>query len=210
MDLSSLYNDPSQAKFLHSQYYVEGALLGAAACPEIPLPDVWLPWVIKEHKQIQTVSQADKITDTLFEFFKQCLHEMHVGNLVLPTYAKFQAATLVVSRVNEDGPLSQWCTGLLMAHSARETYWQGAWNKMQYKSPDKAPELANDLKHCLGMFTTFADPINAIQASPAPEILRQNLPKIANSLQDALVKYVAISGELASYLPNQFETFSKT
>ena len=207
MNLSSLYSNTQQAQFLHSQYYIEGVLTGAAACPEIPLPDVWLPWAIKEHNQIQSIAQADEITNTLFAFFKDVLHQMHVGSLHLPDYASFTPASLVVLKDHEDEPLSQWCKGILMAHAAREQYWQGAWDKMQSKSPEKAPTLATNLKHCLGMFTTFADPIKAIQSSNNPEKLRNSLPTIANSLEDALLKYVAISGDLASYLPNQFETF---
>ncbi|MFT6269632.1 MAG: hypothetical protein ACJAVV_002459 [Alphaproteobacteria bacterium] len=204
-DLSVLYDNPEQAQFLQSQSYVEGCLLGACACPEIPLPDVWLPWVIKHHQQIQNAQQADHITDVLFAFFKQCLAHMHNNSLSLPAYA-------VYSDISAK-PLRDWCEGILVAHSAREKFWQGAWNKMQAQSPQNAPQLAKDLKHCLLMFTTFADPEKAIEEANSKDgsgaLLAQKLPVIAKSLQDTLQKYVAISGELAAFLPNQFETFQQ-
>jgi len=205
MDLSVLYQDSQQSEFLHSQYYVEGCLLGACACPEIPLPDVWLPWVIKHHHQIENAEQADAITDMLFAYFKECLAQMHSENLCLPTYATYLP--------NDHTALSQWCSGLLVAHTAREKYWQGAWNKMQAKSALQTPQMAKDLKHCLMMFSTFADPQNAIADADKKDgsgnELSNKLPLIAKSLEQALLKYVAISGELAAYLPNQFETFQK-
>jgi uncharacterized protein len=206
-DLSILYDNPEQADFLHSQFYVEGCLLGACACPEIPLPDIWLPWVIKHHQQIQSAEQADYISDFLFGFFKQCLANMHNNSLRLPKYA-------VYHQDNDDNrPLRDWCEGILIAHSAREQFWQGAWNKMQDRSPEEAPQLAKDLKHCLLMFTTFASPEKAIQVANekdgSGELLAQKMPAIASNLDDTLRKYVAISGKLAAYLPNQFETFQK-
>jgi uncharacterized protein len=205
MDLSVLYEDSKQAQLLHSKYYVEGCLLGACACPEIPLPDVWLPWVIQHHKQIQNAEQADRITEVLFAFFKQCLAEMHEERLNLPAFATYS--------LNDHAALSQWCSGLLMAHSAREKYWQGAWDKMEAKSADIAPQMAKDLKHCLLMFSTFANPKEAIDDANNKDgsgaALADKLPIIAKSLDQALSKYVSISGELAAYLPNQFETFQK-
>jgi uncharacterized protein len=204
-DLSVLYDDPKQASFLHSRFFVEGCLTGACACPEIPLPDIWLPWVIKHHQQIQDAQQADHITDVLFGYFKQCLALMHSNNLVLPAYAVYDTRNMT--------PLRDWCEGILMAHSAREAFWQGAWNKMQAQSPDNAPQMAKDLKHCLLMFTTFADPQKAIEEANdkdrSGDALAAKLPIIAQSLQDTLRKYVDISGGLAAYLPNQFETFKK-
>lgn len=208
MDLSELYDNPKQAAFLHSQEYLEGCLLGACACPEIPLPDVWMPWVIKQHKQIESAEQVERISDVLFAFFKACLADMHGNKLRLPKYA--QISKEMAYDKQSYRPLSLWTQGLLMAHGARETYWQNAWNKMQQQAPDKAPILAKDLSHCLLMFSTFADPQKAISEAnkKGDTQLPEKLPLIAQSLQIALEKYLAISGELAKYLPNQFETVS--
>ena len=80
---------------------------------------------------------------------------------------------------------------------------------MQEKAPEQAPVLAKKLKHSLGMFSTFAD--NALAMEQAKKRgqadFERKLPLIALSLPEALNTYVSISGELASYLPNQFETF---
>jgi uncharacterized protein len=214
LDLTPLYKDAKQASFLHSRFFVEGCLLGACACPEIPLPDVWLPWVIKHHHQIESAQQADAIADILFENVKTCLSQMHTETLTLPAYAVYNTqdnATVVDKESDENHALAQWCQGVLMAHSAREKFWQGAWDKMQQQAPNKAPKLAKDLKHCLMMFTTFAEPQKAIQQAEQKgdaEFVNK-LPLIAKSLEQTLLTYVAISGELAKYLPNQFETFTQ-
>jgi uncharacterized protein len=209
MDLSGLYQHPQQASFLHPQEFIEGCLLGACACPEIPLPDVWLPWVIKQHKQIESVEQAEQISDVLFAFFKHCLAEMHANTLALPKYAQLPKDE-PYDKVRY-APLQRWAQGLLMAHGAREAYWQNAWNKMQDQAPDKAPKLAKDLSHCLLMFTTFADPQKALTEAKkkGDSKLLSKLPLIAQSLQTSLETYVSLSGTLAAFLPNQFETFSQ-
>lgn len=208
MNLSQLFANPNEVSFLHSRYYVEGCLLGACACPEIPLPDVWLPWVIKEHNQIQNAEQADQITDELFNYFKHCLAQMNNNALALPEYVSYSG------EFKQDMPLREWCKGLLMAHSAREQYWQGAWRKMQKQNPEDAPKMAKDLKHCLLMFSTFADPQEAVTEAEAKSqekaaALRENMPLIAQSLNETLVTYVDLAGKLATYLPNQFETFKQ-
>jgi uncharacterized protein len=82
---------------------------------------------------------------------------------------------------------------------------------MQQRKPEEAPALAKDLKHCLLVFSTFANPPAAIaQAKERGEMnLEDKLPMIAQSLQSTLLQYVSISGKLASFLPNQFETFAQ-
>lgn len=202
MDLAELYRPPQQQHFLYPQSYVEGCLLGAAACPEIPLPNVWLPWVIKQHKQIKDVEQADAISDTLFAFFKHCLSQMHTSTLSLPRYAIYSDS--------DNSELSNWCEGLLFAHAATEKCWQHAWQLMHEQQPNNAPKMAKDLKHCLSMFTTFANPQKALENASNREQLKSQLPIIANSLQTVLNQYVEISGTLAAFLPNQFETYTKT
>lgn len=202
MNLLSLYENADNASILHSRYYVEGVVLGATAAPEIPMPDVWLPWAIKHHGQMKNNKQADAITDDLFAYFKWCLSRMRDNNLALPAYCKFDTDE------NKEA-LSQWLQGLLAAHSSMHQTWQHAWDKMQSKAPDKAPKLAKDLKHCLSMFSTFADvELAAKQAlERGDKTLDKQLPIIAKSLANSLSTYVNLSGELAAYLPHQFETF---
>lgn len=206
MNLLHIYQTPENADMLHSRYYVEGAVFGAGVSPEIPMPDVWLPWAVKHEGQMRNERQADAITDALFDFFKFCLQQMKEHQQVLPDYAVFEGDR---ETWGPDSPLSQWLQGLLMAHSSMEAVWQNAWQLMQDKNPEQAPVLAKKLKHSLGMFSTFADvPLAIEQASHRGQLdFAAKLPLIAQSLPDALNTYVSISGELANYLPNQFETF---
>ena len=206
MNLLLIYQNSGIADTLHSRYYVEGIIFGAGVSPEIPMPDVWLPWAIKHHGQMQNNQQADVITDALFDYFKYCLEQMKDNAQSIPSYAVFEDDS---DKWDERSPLSQWLQGLLTAHSNMEPVWQNAWQLMQDKNPKNAPVLAKKLKHSLGMFSTFADVEFAIeQAKMRGQMDFDNkLPSIAQSLPDAFNTYVSISGELASYLPNQFETF---
>lgn len=208
MNLLLIYQNSDIADMLHSRYYVEGALLGAGVAPEIPMPDVWLPWAIKHHGQMQNNQQADVITDALFDYFKYCLQQMKDNTLKMPNYCVFEDDN---EKWALSSPLSQWMKGVLTAHSSMEPVWQNAWQLMHDKNPQHAPVLAKKLKHSLGMFSTFADVELAFeQAKKRGQMdFEKKLPLIAQSLPEALSTYVSISGELASYLPNQFETFEQ-
>ncbi|MFT5712153.1 MAG: hypothetical protein ACI9DQ_000556 [Glaciecola sp.] len=208
MNLLLIYQNSDVADMLHSRYYVEGALLGAGVSPEIPMPDVWLPWAIKHHGQIQNNQQADVITNALFDYFKYCLQQMKDNTLGMPIYCIFEDDS---EKWVRSSPLSQWMQGLLTAHSSMELVWQNTWQLMHDKNPQHAPVLAKKLKHSLGMFSTFADVELAFkQAKKRGQMdFEKKLPLIAQSLPEALSTYVSISGELASYLPNQFETFKQ-
>lgn len=210
MNLLLIYQSPEIADMLHSRYYVEGAIFGAAVTPEIPMPDVWLPWAIKRHGKMQNNQQADSITDALFDYFKYCLQQMKDNAQRLPSYAVFdgnESGSLNFSDVAS--PLSQWLQGVLMAHSSMEAVWQNAWQRMQDNNPEQAPVLAKKLKHSLGMFSTFADIALAMEQAKkrGQADFERKLPLISLALPEALNTYVSISGELASYLPNQFESF---
>lgn len=204
MSLQALYEQPQHVHFLQSRYYVEGVITGACACPEIPLPDTWLPWTIREHNQVEDSEQADYIFTKLFAFFKSVLAQMKDQSLALPSYAVYESES-------ETSALSKYCQGLLYAHQATEKEWALAWQSMQQQAPEAAPSLSKDLQHCLLVFSTFANPKLAIeQASARDESeLSAKLPLIAASLPQTLAKYVSISGEVASFLPDQFETFQQ-
>jgi uncharacterized protein len=80
---------------------------------------------------------------------------------------------------------------------------------MLTKQSSEVSDLQKDLKHCLNMFSTFADiPFALQQASRKGNTqLETNLATIYQSLPDTLRTYVKTSGKLVDYLPNQFETF---
>jgi uncharacterized protein len=95
------------------------------------------------------------------------------------------------------------------AHQSNDALWASAWKHMQSAKPQQAPIFAKDLKHCLLVFSTFAAPQAAVQQADArgERGLEKKLPLIAQSLNATLAQYVSISGRLAAFLPNQFETF---
>lgn len=204
MNLIALYQQPQHVHFLHSRYFVEGVIIGACACPEIPLPDVWLQWTISKHNQVQDNKQADYVFSQLFAFFKSTLAAMKDNQLTLPDYAVFK-------EVDDSQALSQFCKGLMTAHHSTEKDWAVAWGKMQTRAPERAPLLSKDLQHCLLVFSSFANPALAIEQARArgETSLNEKLPLIAQSLQATLTQYIGISGQLANYLPNQFETFTQ-
>ncbi|MFC4700912.1 UPF0149 family protein [Glaciecola siphonariae] len=204
MNLLALYAHPEHAQYLRSRYFVEGAITGACASPDIPLPDTWLPWTLGDIAQSQGASakQIDEIFEHLFGFFKHTLAQMKENQLHVPDYAQYDGPS-------NSAPLQDYCAGVMLAHQSLEKLWASAWRHMQQAKPAEAPAFAKDLKHCLLVFSTFADPRAAIEQAHAraePE-LEKKLPLIAQSLESTLLQYVSISGRLAAFLPNQFETF---
>jgi uncharacterized protein len=208
MNLQALYEQPEYTQFLHSRYFVEGVITGACASPEIPLPDTWLPWTIASNpqssSQTQSAEQTEVIFEQLFAFFKHTLANMKDNSLKLPSYAQYKG-------IGNSKELSEFCSGLMMAHQSLESLWAAAWRHMQAAQEEQAPKFAKDLKHCLLVFSTFADPKAAVEQAQqrGEHALSEKLPAIAQSLEATLAQYVSISGQLAAYLPNQFETFKQ-
>ncbi len=202
--LDVLFSDIGDSHFLQNQFFVEGTILGACSCPEIPLPDDWLPWTILHHNKIEDTVQADRVFSQLFEYFRCVLAEMRNNIYAPPRYLQYSLASSNLE-------LQSFMQGLIYAHQQCESIWQNAWVLMQAKNAEKAPSLSKDLKHCILMFSTFADIKQAtMQAEQRNEsAFSQNLPTISRSIPAAISKYLAISGELAAYLPNQFETFEQ-
>ncbi|MGQ8365952.1 UPF0149 family protein [Glaciecola sp. 1036] len=201
-DLKQLFESSEDTYFLHNRYYVEGVVMGACVCPEIPLPDVWLPWTINIQSRVKDTAQADRVFEQLFEYFRHVLTEMRTEHFQLPDYIEFQYE-------GDNFALESFFQGLLVAHHQSEKVWQHAWQKMQVKSPELAPKLAKKLKHCLMMFSTFSDVNAALDKAKARGQIDfgNNLQKISASLPLAMQQYIEISGALVDFLPNQFETF---
>lgn len=61
------------------------------------------------------------------------------------------------------------------------------------------------------MLTTFADiPLAISKKSPQQQpVFVAALPQLFLSLPGAIEQYVELSGQVAAYLPNQFEQFSQ-
>lgn len=203
--LSELCGSEELSHVLQPFDFIQGLVFAVAAAPEIPMPEVWLPWAIKTSNQLTSTEQADKITDILMKVLQEQLKKMSEEKIALPKGVTFH------QQDQEQSSVSVWCQGILFGHSQLESVWQQAWNKMQVSEKAQMQQLQKDLSHCLYMFTTFADvPLAVKQAEKrGNDQLLNILPKIFLSFPQTLKTYVGLSGRLVDFLPNQFETFEK-
>ena len=207
--LAQLCADETLAGPLYSYDYICGLIFAVASAPEIPMPQQWLPWVINRRGQLKDEQQADSLSDVLMGILQHQLKDMSDERVGLPPdycYPEDKAG---------NNPVSQWFCGLLAGHSRLEAVWLDAWGKMGKQGEEEIFSLQKDLKHCLRLFSTFADiPLALAQAAENDgqqkgAELEQMLPTIYLSLSSSLTTYVGLSGRLVDYLPNQFETFQK-
>lgn len=190
---------------LHGYDYICGLIFAVAAAPEIPMPEQWLVWAFQQRGQLSSVQQADELTDVLMGMLQQQLRLMRDEQVNLANRYQLDSSSY------SNSPLSEYCTGLLAGHSQLEPVWHTSWQRMQVGTPEKMLSLQKDFRHCLGMFSTFADiPLAIEQAKQRGNSNFESLlPKLWLSLPGALQKYVSLSGDLVDFLPDQFETFVK-
>lgn len=203
--LKNLCRGPLQ-NILHPYQYIRGMIFSVSAAPEIPMPEQWLVWALTQRGQITSTQQADKLTDILMGLLQQQLRDMRDDKISLP------ASLELPNDYTASSPLSQWMMGLLAGHSQLESVWQQAWDRVANHAPQALPKMQKDLTFCLGMFSTFADiPLALEQADlKGNQDLKEKLPTVFLSLPQALNQYVALSGKLVDYLPDQFETFTQS
>lgn len=189
---------------LRGHLEIQGLCFAVAAAPEIPPPQHWMAWALISPEEIdQTL--ADKLAEPLMDCFKQQLLLMRQENpaAVLPAECEYYPGMTMES------PLSQWLCGCLLGHRQLEPVWQKAWQTMQQREPEQAPDAAKELSHILRLLSTFANTELAISqaAERGNKELKSQLADIALTLPRALQHYVDLAGTLAGYLPNQFEIF---
>ena len=203
--LYSLCESEKLLDVLHPYAFIQGVVFAVAAAPEIPMPEKWLPWVIKTSNQLISTEQADEITDILMKLLQQQLKSMSEEKIHLPMDITF------IQDGQKQSSVAVWCQGMLFGHSQLETTWQDAWSKMQVSEVIQMQQLQKDLSHCLYMFSTFADiPLAVKQAGKRGNNQLLNiLPQIFLSFPQTLKTYVGLSGRLVDFLPNQFETFEQ-
>ena len=203
--LSTLCESEELLGVLHPYAFIQGVVFAVAAAPEIPMPETWLPWVLKRSNQLTSTEQADNLTDILMKMLQEQLKSMSEEKIHLPLGITFSQDE------QEQSSVAVWCQGMLFGHSQLEPVWQKAWNKMLVSELAQMQQLQKDLSHCLYMFTTFADiPLAVKQAeSRGNDQLLNILPKIFLSFPQTLKTYVGLSGRLVDFLPNQFETFEQ-
>lgn len=196
--------DKQFKEVLHNSDFVGGVIFSVCAAPEIPMPDTWLPWTFAQHGQLTSDQDANKIADVLMNALQEQLREISAESFDYP-----MKNDVLPELPSADMPVSQWLKGVLLGHGQLEPLWQDCWQQVQRKQPEKLPKLQTDLKHCLMMFSTFANvPMALEQAKRIGNTkLLDNIGTIFRSLPAALKTYVDIAGELAQFLPDQFETF---
>ncbi|GGW92988.1 UPF0149 family protein [Alteromonas halophila] len=203
-NLTPLYQHTAMAGVLPPQHETDGFIFAIAAAPEIPMPERWMPWLIRGSETSLRSDDVDIIADTLMTCLRDHLALMRNEQVGLPADCEW-------AREKEGGipaQVSQWLTGALLAHQHVEGDWQRAWDDAA-DTDEQAESRAVRLKRALRLFTTLSDTAMALKARNEAQAmqLKENLPLLWRQLPAQLADYVALAGELAGLLPNQFETF---
>lgn len=202
--LEQFYQWQNNAEIFQSPVYIRGLLFAVCASPDIPMPEQWFPWVVKTGGEINA-QQVDKVSNILLQLLKEQLQAMRDNKVNLPADCHFR------SEIELNANLTQWMQGLIAGHGLLEKVWQEAWQAMMENKPEVSEQFSIRLTRCLKMFTTFADTDMAIKQAQERDAqdFEEKLPILAKSLSGTLQEYVRLSGELVSFLPNQFDTFQK-
>lgn len=205
-----LFIQPEFSCLLPSQMYCRGFIFAVAACPEIPMPESWMPWLIKQDSRPADNTSFDHLAEGLMDGLRQELQVMREGGKLVPNDCVWNVDAA------ERLALSEWLTGLLSAHSQMEPVWQDAWllaqqHPEQDEGVQKSEDPARRLTRCLKLFSTLANVELALQkrSEDQREQLTENLPKLADQLPSLAKEYVIVAGELSAVLPNQFESFTQ-
>lgn len=202
---STDYHNLAMASVLPAQAFLQGFIFAVAACPEIPMPEHWMPLVIRaDANSTISKSQADELADYLMGCLRDTLDAMRQQKTRLPAECRWDGNSA------QQRNLQEWLKGLLTGHQQLETQWQQAWQSNEQLLD--LPSLSTRLTRCLKLFSTLAEPSMRLQQTPPDKRaeLEAGLPRLAASLPGMLVEYIEISGELVQVLPNQFEVVPKT
>lgn len=209
--LAKIYQQDSLQKVLPEQYESDGMIFAIAAAPEIPMPETWMPWLIKNTSSVMVDAEVNLLADGLMDGLRAHLQAMQAGDICLPVRCRAKKGQSVQS-----SPVGQWLTGLLFAHQQLDSVWQKAWEKHQQvaakKTASEDESAEKRLSRCLKLFSTLANVELAMaQRSPAQAAaLSDNLYMLWQQLPSVLSDYERLAGELAAALPNQFEMYTNT
>ncbi len=200
--LETLYINELQG-IIYPPELVRGLIFAVGASPEIPMPEQWLIWVFDQRGQLASTEQADQLTHILMSLLQQQLAQMRNEIIELPAYYRLP------TKGEKDNEVELFMQGVTLGHRRLQSVWQKCWQQMSDEEPQRIAKMQRDLKHCLLMFSTFADVDLALQQAKqrGTEKLLENLPQIFSQLPKAMQTYLSLSGQLAQVLPNQFETF---
>ncbi len=171
------------------------------------MPETWMPWVIQQSGGAMVSDDVDELAECLMETLRDHLSAMRAQDNYLPLACRWQEGADIPES------LEQWLSGLLKGHQLLESIWRNAWERKAKNETLSAGEEdpSNRLARCLKLFSTLARHQLALSQRSGlhAEKLRENLPVLWRQLPAMLQEYVALAGDLAQALPNQFEMFSK-
>lgn len=204
--LRELYQLSLWQKTLHSAPKVHGIVFGVSCVPEIPMPEAWLGYVFNQHAKVPSEAALEQLTKALMDTLSQVLGAIHQSDFSFCEAWQWQPSVEEGEAVNAQ--YSEFLQGVLLVHQAQEAQWQKAWDTMP---PAAQIEHSKTLQQCLSMLTTFADVPLAIskKSSEQQHAFVSALPQLFLSLPNTIKRYVELSGQVASYLPNQFEQFTQ-
>lgn len=207
--LDDLYKTPALATLLPDKVYVKGFIFAIATSPEIPMPETWMPWLMTKSTEVPANAMLDTLAEGLMDGLREYLNAMRQNAALVPQ------DWLTLSEGMPCSLLSLWLTGLVAAHAKLEPCWQRAWT-LATKQPNKdiakgKEDPSKRLTRCLKLFTTLADTELALSVRNDQQaaLLRENMGKLVAQVPAMLADYVALAGELALALPNQFESFTQ-
>ena len=208
--LAHIYQHENLSSVLPDKFEADGMIFAIAAAPEIPMPETWMPWLIKSASSGMVDAEVNTLADGLMDGLRAHLQAMQGQTISLPPRCRATKDGSV-----QDSPVGAWLTGLLFAHQQLESVWQSAWEKHQQgevRTDVTDKECAEKrLSRCLKLFSTLANVELAIkQRSPQQaQALKENLNLLWKQLPSVLRDYEHLAGELAAALPNQFEMYTK-
>lgn len=205
-----LYTSATYRSVLPERSFAEGFIFAVAACPEIPMPETWMPWLVQGNRESHPSLSMDTLAEGLMHALRETLGKMRGEIGCMPqAYLRLQENGEVAS------DLEKWLTGLLAAHKQLEPCWQRAWTLAaeldKSTSTDKQEAPEKRLRRCLSLFSTLADVELALSMRNEENAtqLKEHMPALVKQIPSMLKEYIALAGELAAVLPNQFETFVK-
>lgn len=202
-----LYDQASLCSAIPPQAEARGLMVAVCAAPEIPLPEHWMPWFIRQDNTAGSLSQAhiDDLAQRLMHCLRDTLNMMRLDAPLIPAHW--------LEAAQPGSNLQRWLTGLLRGHQHLEQTWQHAWQRAQNNpEQDKGLDVedpARRLRRCLKFFSTLADIDTAMKIRDAAQQaqLQQQLPTLIKQLPSMVDEYIKLAGELAAFLPNQFEMY---
>lgn len=203
--LKQVFESSSMCNLLHSPEFVAGVILGVSTAPEIPMPEQWMPWVLKGGRVTNVENthdqknKIDALADALIAQLQWQLSQLRANKTLLPEQFSWS------DDEKHQQPLQQWLRGLLFAHSECEEVWFKAWQHANIN------EGESRLARCLKCFSVLADAELALSnlSGEKRDKLAKNLPILFEQLNNLLTDYAKLADELASTLPGQFEFYTK-